>query len=83
MTLAPIIRFPIVAYVTAHDNRQTEKRLLTVVYAIDPRRGELFTSEWPDVDMGQKGDHAAAYRESGKAVMPMTPEVHAVFVEFW
>lgn len=57
--------------------------ILTVLYGIGPRKGELLKLEWPDVDLSRR-EFTLRHTKNGETrVVPMTPQVHHVFVECW
>lgn len=58
-------------------------RLLTIAYAVGPRRGELLKLEWPDVDMRRREFTLRKTKNRETRVVPMTPDVHAAFSELW
>jgi len=59
------------------------RRLLTVAYDVGPRKGELLKLEWSDVDMRRKEFTLRRTKNGEVRVVPMTPEVHQVFLELW
>jgi integrase len=59
------------------------RRLLTVLYSVGPRKGELLKLEWPDVDVRRKEFTLRAAKNGETRVVPMTPDVYDVFVELW
>lgn len=59
------------------------RRILTVLYGLGPRRGELLNLEWPDVDM-QRREFTLRHTKNGESrALPMTPDVYRVFTELW
>ncbi len=56
-------------------------RFLTVAYAVGPRKGELLKLEWPDVDMRRKEFTLRKTKNGETRIVPMTPDVLAVFSE--
>jgi integrase len=59
------------------------KRILLVLYTLGPRRGELLSLEWPDVDMHRR-EFTLRHTKNGESrIVPMTPEVYRVFTELW
>lgn len=53
------------------------------VYTLGPRRGELLSVEWPDVDMHRR-EFTLRHTKNGESrTVPMTPEVYRVFTELW
>ncbi len=57
--------------------------LLTIAYAVGPRRGELLKLEWPNVDMRRKEFTLRKIKNRETRVVPMIPDVHEVFSELW
>lgn len=57
------------------------RRVLTVAYAVGPRKGELLKLEWPDVDMKRREFTLRDTKNGESRVVPMTEEVHEVFKE--
>lgn len=57
------------------------RRLLTVVYEVGPRKGELVNLEWSDVDLCRKEFTLRRMKNGEIRVVPMTPTVYQVFVE--
>ena len=54
-----------------------------MLYTLGPRRGELLSLEWPDVDM-QRQEFTLRNTKNGETrTVPMTPEVYRVFTEVW
>jgi len=59
------------------------KRILLVLYTLGPRRGELLSLEWPDVDMHRR-EFTLRHTKNGESrTVPMTPDVYRVFTELW
>lgn len=59
------------------------QRILTVLYTLGPRRGELLNLEWSDVDMPRR-EFTLRHTKNGESrTVPMTPEVYRVFTELW
>ena len=59
------------------------RRILTVLYSLGPRRGELLNLEWPNVDM-QRKEFTLRHTKNGETrTVPMTPDVYRVFTELW
>ena len=58
-------------------------RFMIVAYTVGPRRGELLKLEWPDVDMRRREFTLRKTKNDETRVVPMTPEVHEVFVALW
>ncbi len=59
------------------------RRILVVLYSLGPRRGELLSLEWPDVDM-QRREFTLRHTKNGDTrTVPMTPDVYRVFTELW
>jgi integrase len=59
------------------------QRILIVLYALGPRRGELLRLEWPEVDM-QRREFTLLHTKNGESrTVPMTPDVYRVFTELW
>jgi len=56
-------------------------RFLTVSYTVGPRKGELLKLEWPDVDMRRKEFTLRKTKNGETRIVPMTPDVLAVFSE--
>ena len=57
--------------------------ILTVLYILGPRRGELLRLEWSDVDM-QRWEFTLVHTKNGESrTIPMPPEVYRVFTELW
>jgi integrase len=52
------------------------RRLLTVVYEVDPRKGEFVNLEWPDVDLRRKEFTLRRTKNGEVRVVPMTPTVY-------
>ena len=53
------------------------------VYTLGPRRGELLSVEWPDVDIHRR-EFTLRHTKNGESrTVPMTPEVYRVFTELW
>ena len=57
------------------------RRLLTVAYEVEPRKGELLSLEWSDVDMRRKEFTLRRTKNGEIRVVPMTPSVYEVFLE--
>ncbi|HET9378499.1 MAG TPA: site-specific integrase [Chthoniobacterales bacterium] len=53
------------------------------VYTLGPRRGELLSVEWPDVDMHRREFTLRHTKNRESRTVPMTPEVYRVFTELW
>jgi integrase len=59
------------------------KRILIILYTLGPRRGELLSLEWPDVDMHRR-EFTLRHTKNGESrTVPMTPEIYRVFTELW
>jgi integrase len=59
------------------------QRILIVLYTLGPRRGELLSLEWPDVDVHRR-EFTLRHTKNGESrTVPMTPEVYGVFTELW
>ncbi len=56
---------------------------LTVAYMVGPRKGELLKLEWPDVDIRQKEFTLRKTKNGEMRLVPMPPDVLAVFSELW
>ena len=56
---------------------------MTIAYDLGPRKGELLSLEWPDVDMRQREFTLRNTKNDEPRVVPMTPEVYDVFKELW
>ena len=59
------------------------RHLLTILYALGPRRGELLKLEWADVDMRRKEFTLRQTKNGENRTVPMTPEVYATFTALW
>jgi integrase len=57
------------------------RRLLTIAYDVGPRKAELLSLEWPDVDMHRKEFTLRRTKNGEVRVVPMTPAVYQVFLE--
>jgi integrase len=59
------------------------QRIMTVLYSLGPRRGELLSLEWPDVDMHRR-EFVLRHTKNGESrTVPMTPDVYGMFTELW
>lgn len=59
------------------------QRILIIRYSLGPRRMELLSLEWPEVDMTRK-EFTLRHTKNGESrTVPMTPEVYRVFTELW
>ena len=59
------------------------RRILIVLYSLGPRRGELLSLEWPDVDLHRR-EFTLRHTKNGESrTLPMTPDVYRVFTELW
>jgi integrase len=59
------------------------QRILKVLYALGPRRGELLRLEWPEVDMQHREFTLRQTKNGESRTVPMTPDVYRVFTELW
>jgi integrase len=57
------------------------RRFLTVAYDVGPRRGELSSLEWCDVDLHRKEFTLRQTKNGEVRMVPMTPAVYHVFTE--
>jgi integrase len=57
------------------------RRFLTVAYDVGPRRGELLSLEWCDVDLHRKEFTLRQTKNGEVRMVPMTPAVYHVFTE--
>lgn len=55
---------------------------LAVCVTLGPRRGELLSVEWPDVDMHRR-EFTLRHTKNGESQTVPTPEVYRVFTELW
>ena len=54
-----------------------------MLYTLGPRRGELLSLEWPDVNM-QRKEFTLRHTKNGESrTVLMTPEVYRFFTELW
>ena len=59
------------------------QQILTVLYILGPRRGELLSLEWLDVDM-QRREFTLRHTKNGESrTVPMPPDVYRVFTKLW
>ena len=59
------------------------QRILIVLYALGPRRGELLRLEWSDVDMHRREFTLRNTKNGETRTVPMTPDVYRIFTELW
>jgi len=54
---------------------------MTIAYAVEPRKGEMFKLEWQKVDMRRQEFTIRKTKNGETRVVPMTPDVLAAFLE--
>ena len=55
-------------------------RVLTIAYAVEPRKGEMLKLEWPDEDMQRKEFTLRKTKNGETWVIPMTSDVFDTFI---